>query len=249
MQNTNRVFSATTEKGSHFKSWWASKRVHLTDVCQGKSQCVRISLAFRIEEKFDSAQLNENFTALIYIMYEQLLHGSKYTETKINLKRLHRCWWEGDKLWKKRKWKLAAEQTCRSRAQKLCFINWKTTWSEWRNSNRANNPLENFSSEAICTFMNWRLFLANLSVVFWTKCAWRWASMSRENGIFGPDKRRRFRRLSEGEYLYGIPLQGQKFCWEIKVNLVIGNANVFCMWEQMTEAMCCNLYSNANVLS
>ena len=147
---------------------------------------------------------------------------SKYTETKINLKRLHRCWREGDNSGKNEKWKLAAEQTCRSRAQKLCF-----TCSEWRNSNRANNPLENFSSEAICTFMNWRLFLANFSVVFWTKYAWRWASMSRENGIFGPDKRRRFHRLSEGEYLYGIPLQGQEFCWEIKVNLVIGNANIF----------------------
>ena len=72
--------------------------------------------------------------------------------------------------------------------------------------------------------------------------------MSRENGIFGPDKRRRFHRLSEGEYLYGIPLQGQEFCWEIKVNLGIGNADVYCMWEQMTEAMCYNLYSNANVL-
>ena len=96
--------------------------------------------------------------------------------------------------------------------------------------------------------MNWRLFLANFSVVFYTKYAWRWASMSRENGIFGPDKRRRFHRLSEGEYLYGIPLQGQEFRWEIKVNLVIGNANVFCMWEQMSEAMCYNLYSNANVL-
>ena len=53
--------------------------------------------------------------------------------------------------------------------------------------------------------------------------------MSRENGIFGPDKRRRFHLLNEGEYLYGIPLQGQEFCLEIKVNLVIGNANVFCM--------------------
>ena len=112
--------------------------------------------------------------------------GSKYTETKINLKRLHRCWLEEDSSGKNEKWKLAAEQTCRSRAQKLCFINWKATWSEWRNSNRANNPLENFSSEAICTFMNWRLFLANFSVVFWTKYAWRWTSMSRENGIFGP---------------------------------------------------------------
>ena len=92
--------------------------------------------------------------------------GSKYTETKINLKRLHRCWRERNNSGKNEKWKLAAEQTCRSRAQRLCCINWKTTWSAWRNSHRANNPLENFSSEAICTFMNWRLFLANFSVVF-----------------------------------------------------------------------------------
>ena len=65
-------------------------------------------------------------------------------------------------------------------------------------------------------------------------------TLSRESGIFGPDKRRRFHRLSEDEYFYGTPLRGQEFCWEIKVNLVTGNA-VLRMWEQMTEAMCYNL--------
>ena len=59
--------------------------------------------------------------------------------------------------------------------------------------------------------MNWRLFLANFGAVFWTKYAWRWASMSRENGIFGPDKRRRFHRLSEGEYLYEFPCKDKSF--------------------------------------
>ena len=29
-----------------------------------------------------------------------------------------------------------------------------------------SKPLENFSSEPIFTFMNWRLFLANFGVVF-----------------------------------------------------------------------------------
>ena len=37
-----------------------------------KEQCANL-IGFRIEEKFDSAQLNENFTALIYILYEQFL--------------------------------------------------------------------------------------------------------------------------------------------------------------------------------
>ena len=55
----------------------------------------------------------------------------------------------------------------------------------------------NFSSEPICTFMNWRLFLANFSVVFWKKT---FLTLSRESGIFGPDKRRRFHWLSEGEH-------------------------------------------------
>ena len=52
-----------TQRGSHFKSWWASERLHLTDVCQLKNS-VRISLSF--EKKFDFARLNENFTAFIF---------------------------------------------------------------------------------------------------------------------------------------------------------------------------------------
>ena len=34
--------------------------------------------------------------------------------------------------------------------------------------------------------------------------------LSRESGIFGPDKRQRFHWLSEGECFYGTPLQGQE---------------------------------------
>ena len=45
---------------------------------------MRISLAFEI--KFDSARLNENVTAFIFCM-NNFCCGSKYTETKINLKR------------------------------------------------------------------------------------------------------------------------------------------------------------------
>ena len=92
MQNTNRVFPP--QKGSHFKSWWASERerVHLTDVCQEKNS-VRILLAF--EKNSDSARLNENFTAFTFCM-KKFCCGTKYTETKINLKRLHLCWREGD---------------------------------------------------------------------------------------------------------------------------------------------------------
>ena len=45
---------------------------------------MRISLAF--EKKFDSARLNENLTAFIFCM-NNFCCGSKYTETKINLKR------------------------------------------------------------------------------------------------------------------------------------------------------------------
>ena len=50
--------------------------------------------------------------------------------------------------------------------------------------------------------------------------------MCRENGIFGPDKRRRFHRLSEGEY---SPARTRVLLRNHKINLVIGNANVFCM--------------------
>ena len=45
---------------------------------------MRISLAF--EKKFDSARLNENVTAFIFCV-NNFCCGSKYTETKINLKR------------------------------------------------------------------------------------------------------------------------------------------------------------------
>ena len=45
---------------------------------------MRISLAF--EKKFDSARLNEIFTAFIFCM-NNFCCGSKYTETKINVKR------------------------------------------------------------------------------------------------------------------------------------------------------------------
>ena len=45
---------------------------------------MRISLAF--EKKFDSARLNENGTDFIFCM-NNFCCGSKYTETKINLKR------------------------------------------------------------------------------------------------------------------------------------------------------------------
>ena len=185
------------------------------------------------KKKFDSARLvNENFTAFISCM-NNFCCGTKYTETKINSKRLHRCWREGDKSWKTERWKFNAEQTCWSWA---VFINWKKTWSEWRTSNRAiRKRLVNFSSEPTSTFMNWRLFLPDVSVVFWTKYAGRSAG-NLESGIFASDKQRRFHRLNEGEYFYGT----QEFCWEIKVNLVAGSANILHMWEQMTEAMCCN---------
>ena len=53
-------------------------------------------------------------------------------------------------------------------------------------------------------------FLANVSVCVFNKIC---LTLSRESGIFGADKRRRFHRLiSEGEYFYGTPLQGQEFC-------------------------------------
>ena len=34
------------QKESHFKSWWASERVDLTDACQGKGQCANF-IGFR----------------------------------------------------------------------------------------------------------------------------------------------------------------------------------------------------------
>ena len=37
-------------------------------------------------------------------------------------------------------------------------------------------------------------------------------TLSRESGISEPVKRRRFHRLSEGEYFNGTPLQGREFC-------------------------------------
>ena len=56
--------------------------------------------------------------------------------------------------------------------------------------------------------MNWRLLLANVSAAFEQNML----DAEQGIGIFGPDKRRRFHRLSEGEYFYGTPLQGQEFC-------------------------------------
>ena len=53
-------------------------------MCVKEKGSVRISLAF--EKKFDSARLNENFTAFIFCM-NNFCCGSKYTETKVNLKR------------------------------------------------------------------------------------------------------------------------------------------------------------------
>ena len=87
MKTSNRYRIRTEifqpQKGSHFKSWWASERVHLIDVCQGKGQCANF-IGFR--KKLDSARLNENVTAFIFCM-NNFCCGSKYTETKINLKR------------------------------------------------------------------------------------------------------------------------------------------------------------------
>ena len=57
-----------------------------------KEQCANFT-GFR--KKFDSARLNENFTAFIFCM-KNFCSGTKDTETKINLKRFHRCRREGD---------------------------------------------------------------------------------------------------------------------------------------------------------
>ena len=57
--------------------------VHLTDVCRGKGQCANF-IGFR--KKFDSARLDENFTAFIFCM-NNFCCGSKYTESKVKLKR------------------------------------------------------------------------------------------------------------------------------------------------------------------
>ena len=95
----------------------------MTDVSQGKNS-VRISLA--LEKKFDSARLNENFTAFIFCM-KNICCGAKYTETKINLKRLHRCWREGDNSGKTEKLKLAARTNLPIPITEVVFINWKTT--------------------------------------------------------------------------------------------------------------------------
>ena len=56
---------------------------------------MRIALVFNPKESFDSARLNESFPAFIFCM-NIFCCGSKYTEAKINFKRLHRCWREGD---------------------------------------------------------------------------------------------------------------------------------------------------------
>ena len=63
-----------------------------------KEQCANL-IGFRIEKKLDSAQLNENFTATAFIFYmNNFCCGSKYTETKINLKRLHAAGGKGTTL-------------------------------------------------------------------------------------------------------------------------------------------------------
>ena len=73
------------QKGSHFKSWWASERVRLTDVCNGKEQCANY-IGFRIEKKFWFCSTEWKLHRF-YILYEHFLlwkkiHGKygKYTE-------------------------------------------------------------------------------------------------------------------------------------------------------------------------
>ena len=176
--------------------------------------------------------MNENVTAFTFCM-NNFCSGSKYTEKKINFK------WpfiaaggKGTTL-EKTKNESSPKNLPIPRTE-VVFIKWKITWSEWRNSKRAKKPLKNFSSEPICTFVNWRLFLANFRVVFWKKHSWRWAGNLESLGLTNG---KGFTGLARASILWNSTAR-TKFCWGIKVNLVIGNANVLCMWEQMTEAMC-----------
>ena len=80
---------------------------------------MRISLVF--ENKFDSARLNENVTAFMFCM-NNFCCGSKYTETKIILKRPFIAAGEkGTTLEKPKNDQLTAQNTFRSRGQKLCL--------------------------------------------------------------------------------------------------------------------------------
>ena len=80
---------------------------------------MRISLAF--EKKFDSARLNENVTDFMFCM-NNFCCGSKYRETKTNIKRpFIAASGKGTTLEKPKNDQLAAEKLVHPEDRKLCL--------------------------------------------------------------------------------------------------------------------------------
>ena len=78
--------------------------------------------------------------------------GNKYTETKINLKRLHRCWREGDNSGKKRKMKARRRTNLPIPSTEAVFINWN------------RKQLEVHEEIPTGQITHWKIFHQNLHV-------------------------------------------------------------------------------------
>ena len=142
-----------------------------------KEQCANF-IGFRKKVWFCSTEWKLH---RFYILYENFCCGTKYTETKINLKRLHRCWGRGQ-LWKNRKMKARRRTNLPIPSTEVVFINWKTTWSEWRNSNRANEDTGKFFVRTYMYLHELAALSSELQCCVLNKIC---LTLSRESGIFG----------------------------------------------------------------
>ena len=129
-------------------------------MCQGKGECANF-IGFR--KKFDSARLNEIVTAFIFCM-NNFCCGSKFTEMKMTV---HQCWQEGDNHGKPKNDQFATEKLA-DPEDRSCVYKLENDVKGMKKlkPGKAKSHWENCLSEPICTFMNWRLFLANFSVLF-----------------------------------------------------------------------------------
>ena len=121
-------------------------------MCVKEKGSVLISLAFEI--KFDSARLNENVTAFIFCM-NNFCCGSKYTETKINLKRpFIAAGGKGTTLEKPKNDQLAAEKLA-DREDRSCVYKLENNlkWMKKLKPGKARS--------------HWKIFRQNLYVPSW----------------------------------------------------------------------------------
>ena len=158
----------------------------------------------------------------------------------MNLKRLHHCWREGDNSGKTEIWKLAAEKNLPISSTEVVYRLKLENNLKWLKKLKPGKeaPLENFSSDPICTVMNWRLFLANFSVVFWTKYAWRWEGNLESLGLTNGERFTGLGPVYTGpdEFLHGrILYLDRLFTWD-RANSVTDYSSVYMgpckFWDQ-----------------